>query len=189
MVDVQATNDKLLRRSETWSCGSPAVRARRRAMRSGRARGSVKLAVLLSRGCDLASGTTLLDRARRSHCAKALGADRAGRGVHGRVILVRSRFPIRLQRHMAGAASQARTMSEPAAVTTARCSLVCSANVVIIPGNPRRMTGDDRADDEGCVATTDALPWGFVYAGRHLERVEIELNRMGFPRGAKRDSS
>ena len=63
MVDVQATNEKLLRRSEdiVMRIASKSRDEARDAL--GRARGSVKLAVLLSHGCDLKSATTLLDRA------------------------------------------------------------------------------------------------------------------------------
>src|SRR4051794_21582238 len=63
MVDVQATNEKLLRRSEDIVmriAGNTRDEARGAL---GRARGSVKLAVLLSHGCDLKTATALLDRA------------------------------------------------------------------------------------------------------------------------------
>src|SRR3954463_443215 len=63
MVDVQATNEKLLRRSEDIVmrvAGNTREQARDAL---GRARGSVKLAVLLSHGCDLKTATALLDRA------------------------------------------------------------------------------------------------------------------------------
>src|SRR5437763_13083099 len=62
MVDVQATNEKLLRRSEDIVmriAGNTRDEARDAL---GRARGSVKLAVLLSHGCDLKTATALLDR-------------------------------------------------------------------------------------------------------------------------------
>jgi len=62
MVDVQASNEKLLRRSEDMVmriAGSTREEARDVL---GRARGSVKLAVLLSHGCDLKTAATLLDR-------------------------------------------------------------------------------------------------------------------------------
>ena len=62
MVDVQATNEKLLRRSEDMVmriAGSTREQARDAL---GRARGSVKLAVLLSRGCDLKAAAGLLER-------------------------------------------------------------------------------------------------------------------------------
>ena len=63
MVDVQAVNKKLVRRSETMlqrltGRGREDVRAALR-----QAGGSVKLAVLLLQGCDPAQATTLLDRA------------------------------------------------------------------------------------------------------------------------------
>lgn len=63
MVDVQATNEKLMRRSEDIVmriAGSTREQARDAL---GRAQGSVKLAVLLAHGCDLNTATTLLDRA------------------------------------------------------------------------------------------------------------------------------
>src|SRR6476469_9350785 len=62
MVDMQATNEKLLRRSEDIVmrvAGNTREQARDAL---GRARGSVKLAVLLSHGCDLKTATGLLDR-------------------------------------------------------------------------------------------------------------------------------
>ena len=63
MVDVQATNEKLLRRSEDIVMRI-AGRTRDEARDAlGRAHGSVKLAVLLSYGCDLKTATALLDRA------------------------------------------------------------------------------------------------------------------------------
>src|SRR5215468_9516343 len=62
MVDVQATNEKLLRRSEDIVMRlSAGTRAEARDA-LGRARGSVKLAILLRRGCDLKTATTLLER-------------------------------------------------------------------------------------------------------------------------------
>src|SRR5204862_214727 len=62
MVDMQATNEKLLRRSEDMlmrltDCSRDAARDA-----LGRAHGSVKIAVLLLRGCDLLTARTLLDR-------------------------------------------------------------------------------------------------------------------------------
>jgi N-acetylmuramic acid 6-phosphate etherase len=63
MVDVQATNEKLLRRSEDIVmriAGGTRDEARDAL---GKARGSVKLAVLLSHGCDVKTATGLLDRA------------------------------------------------------------------------------------------------------------------------------
>jgi|SRR5262245_3778487 len=62
MVDVQAVNQKLVRRSEDMlirltNCGRDDAR---NALE--RARGSVKLAVLLLRGCDLDTGVRLLEQ-------------------------------------------------------------------------------------------------------------------------------
>jgi N-acetylmuramic acid 6-phosphate etherase len=62
MVDMQATNEKLLRRSEEMVvrlAGGTRDEARDAL---GRAHGSVKLAILLSHGCDLPTATKLLDR-------------------------------------------------------------------------------------------------------------------------------
>jgi N-acetylmuramic acid 6-phosphate etherase len=62
MVDMQATNEKLLRRSEEMVvrlAGGTRDQAREAL---GRAYGSVKLAILLSHGCDLPTATALLDR-------------------------------------------------------------------------------------------------------------------------------
>jgi len=63
MVDVQAVNKKLRRRSEDMllrisGCSREEVREA-----LDRANGSVKLAVILLRGCDVTEGTALLDRA------------------------------------------------------------------------------------------------------------------------------
>ena len=80
MVDVQATNEKLLRRSEDMVmrlAGGTRAEARDAL---GRARGSVKLAILLSRGCDLKSATLLLERA-GGQLRKAL-ALMGQRGIH-----------------------------------------------------------------------------------------------------------
>jgi N-acetylmuramic acid 6-phosphate etherase len=62
MVDVQATNAKLVRRAENMlmhltDCGRGEVREA-----LGRSGGSVKLAVLLLQGCDLAEAEAALDR-------------------------------------------------------------------------------------------------------------------------------
>jgi N-acetylmuramic acid 6-phosphate etherase len=62
MVDMQATNEKLLRRSEDMlmrltDCSREDARDA-----LGRARGSVKIAVLLLRGCDLVTARALLNR-------------------------------------------------------------------------------------------------------------------------------
>ena len=62
MVDLQASNEKLMRRSEDIVmrlAGGTRAEARDAL---GRARGSVKLAILLRRGCDLKAATTLLER-------------------------------------------------------------------------------------------------------------------------------
>jgi N-acetylmuramic acid 6-phosphate etherase len=80
MVDVQATNEKLLRRSEDMVmrlAGGTRDHARD-ALR--RAEGSVKLAVLLSGGCDLKAAKSLLDRG-NGQLRKAL-ALRAERGTN-----------------------------------------------------------------------------------------------------------
>ena len=63
MVDVQAVNDKLIRRSEGMlvrltGCSHEAARDALQ-----RAHGSVKLAVMLLRGCNLAEGARLIDSA------------------------------------------------------------------------------------------------------------------------------
>jgi N-acetylmuramic acid 6-phosphate etherase len=63
MVDVQAVNEKLVRRSEDMlvrltDCSRPAAREA-----LGRAQGSVKLAVMLLNGCDAEKGARLIDRA------------------------------------------------------------------------------------------------------------------------------
>jgi N-acetylmuramic acid 6-phosphate etherase len=62
MVDVQASNEKLLRRSEDMVMRIAGSRREEARDALGRARGSVKLAVLLSQGCDLKTAATLLDR-------------------------------------------------------------------------------------------------------------------------------
>jgi N-acetylmuramic acid 6-phosphate etherase len=63
MVDVQAVNEKLVRRSEDMlvrltGCGRAEARDALQ-----RARGSVKLAVMLLRGCDPEEGARLIERA------------------------------------------------------------------------------------------------------------------------------
>lgn len=63
MIDVQATNEKLLRRSEDMVMRIAGGTREQARDALGRARGSVKLAVLLSRGSDLKTATGLLDRA------------------------------------------------------------------------------------------------------------------------------
>jgi N-acetylmuramic acid 6-phosphate etherase len=80
MVDVQATNEKLLRRSEAMVmrlAGGTRERARD-ALR--RAEGSVKLAVLISSGCDLKAAKSLLDRG-NGQLRKAL-ALKSSRGMN-----------------------------------------------------------------------------------------------------------
>ena len=62
MIDVQAVNQKLVRRSEDMlvritSCSHEEARAA-----LSRANGSVKLAVMLLHGCEIADATALLDR-------------------------------------------------------------------------------------------------------------------------------
>jgi N-acetylmuramic acid 6-phosphate etherase len=62
MVDVQAVNQKLVRRSEDMlvritGCSHEEARAA-----LGRANGSVKLAVMLLHGCEIVAATALLDR-------------------------------------------------------------------------------------------------------------------------------
>jgi N-acetylmuramic acid 6-phosphate etherase len=71
MVDVQAVNQKLVRRSEDMlirltGCSRPAA-----CEALERARGSVKLAVLLLHGCDLDQGVSLMERA-EGHLRAAL---------------------------------------------------------------------------------------------------------------------
>jgi N-acetylmuramic acid 6-phosphate etherase len=63
MVDVQATNEKLLRRSEDIVMRITACTREEARDALGRAQGSVKLAVLLAHGCELKTATALLDRA------------------------------------------------------------------------------------------------------------------------------
>src|SRR5437868_849244 len=80
MVDVQATNEKLMRRSEDIVmrlAGGTRAEARDAL---GRARGSVKLAILLRRGCDIKSATALLERG-GGQLRKAL-ALMGQRGIH-----------------------------------------------------------------------------------------------------------
>ena len=63
MVDVQAVNKKLVRRSETMLQRLTGRSREEVRAALGKADGSVKLAVLLLQGCDPAQATTLLDRA------------------------------------------------------------------------------------------------------------------------------
>jgi N-acetylmuramic acid 6-phosphate etherase len=62
MVDMQATNEKLLRRSEDMLMRLTDCNREDARDALGRARGSVKIAVLLLRGCDPGTARTLLDR-------------------------------------------------------------------------------------------------------------------------------
>src|SRR5215213_11632903 len=62
MVDVQASNEKLMRRSEDMVMRLAGGTREQARAALGRAQGSVKLAILLSRGCDLKTAKTLLDR-------------------------------------------------------------------------------------------------------------------------------
>jgi N-acetylmuramic acid 6-phosphate etherase len=80
MVDMQATNEKLLRRSEDMlmrltDCSRDAAREA-----LGRAQGSVKTATLLLHGCDLETARSLLDRG-GGQLRKALALVGQG-GVH-----------------------------------------------------------------------------------------------------------
>lgn len=75
MVDVQAVNEKLVRRSEDMLVrltGADRATAREAL---GRAQGSVKLAVMLLNGCDVEKGARLIDRA-GGRLRKALAAMR-----------------------------------------------------------------------------------------------------------------
>ncbi len=77
MVNVQAVNQKLVRRSEDMlmrltSCNREAARDALE-----RANGSVKLAVLLLHGCDLENGVRLLERS-EGHLRAALEMQRRG---------------------------------------------------------------------------------------------------------------
>jgi N-acetylmuramic acid 6-phosphate etherase len=80
MVDVQATNEKLMRRSEDIVMRLAGGTREEARDALGRARGSVKLAILLSHGCDLNSAITLLDRA-GGQLRKALALI-GQRGIH-----------------------------------------------------------------------------------------------------------
>ena len=80
MVDVQATNEKLLRRSEDIVMRLAGGTREEARDALGHARGSVKLAILLSHGCDLNSATALLDRA-GGQLRKALALIGQG-GIH-----------------------------------------------------------------------------------------------------------
>ena len=73
MVDVQAVNEKLVRRSEDMLVRLTACTrdAARDALK--RAHGSVKLAVMLLRGCEPEEGARLIDRA-GGHLRSALSA-------------------------------------------------------------------------------------------------------------------
>ena len=63
MVDVQAVNEKLVRRSEEMLLKLTAANRDEVRQALQQAGGNVKLAVLLLRGCDLEKGQTLLDLA------------------------------------------------------------------------------------------------------------------------------
>ena len=80
MVDLQATNEKLLRRSEDMVMRLSGGTRDQARDALGRARGSVKVAVLLSRGCDLNTAKMLLDRG-NGQLRKAL-ALMGQRGMH-----------------------------------------------------------------------------------------------------------
>ena len=79
MVDVQATNEKLMQRSEDMVMRLSGGTREQARSALGRAQGSVKLAILLSRGCDLKTAKTLLDRG-NGQLRKALAL--IGRGVN-----------------------------------------------------------------------------------------------------------
>ena len=63
MVDLQASNEKLLRRSEDMLIRLTRCSRDQARDALGRARGSVKIAVMLLSGCDLERAKALLDRA------------------------------------------------------------------------------------------------------------------------------
>ena len=63
MVDVQASNEKLLRRSEDMLIRLTHCSREQARDALGRARGSVKIAVILLNGCDVEMAKALLDRA------------------------------------------------------------------------------------------------------------------------------
>ena len=63
MVDVQASNEKLLRRSEDMLMRLTHCSREQARDALGRARGSVKIAVILLNGCDVEMAKALLDRA------------------------------------------------------------------------------------------------------------------------------
>ena len=71
MVDVQAVNQKLVRRSEDMLVRITGCSAEARAARCSAADGSVKLAVMLLHGCNLEEGVQLLDRS-RGHLGRRL---------------------------------------------------------------------------------------------------------------------
>ena len=71
MVDVQAVNQKLVRRSEDMLVRLTGCSRAAACDALERARGSVKLAVLLLHGCDLEQGVRLLERA-EGHLRAAL---------------------------------------------------------------------------------------------------------------------
>ena len=79
MVDVQAVNEKLVRRSKNMLIRLTGCSAEEAGAALQRSRGSVKLAVLLLHGCSPEEGAQLLDRA-RGHLRSAL-ALKARRGT------------------------------------------------------------------------------------------------------------
>jgi N-acetylmuramic acid 6-phosphate etherase len=77
---MQASNEKLLRRSEDMVVRLAGGTREEARDALGRAHGSVKLAILLSRGCDLPTAMALLDSA-GGQLRKALALI-GRRGVH-----------------------------------------------------------------------------------------------------------
>ena len=129
MVDVQATNDKLMRRSEDMVMRLAGGTREEARDALGRARGSVKLAVLLSRGCDLATRDGPA-RSRGRSVAQGAGADRAARSPR-RLNLRQIGFSIR----SSGMLQALRLSSDESTCScgAVRCSPACNANAVIIP--------------------------------------------------------
>ena len=80
MEDGQATNDKMLRRSEDMVMRLSGAGRDQAREALGRARGSVKLAILLRHGCDINAAKALLDRA-NGQLRKALALI-GQRGMH-----------------------------------------------------------------------------------------------------------
>ena len=77
MVDVQASNEKLLRRSENMLIRLTRCSRDKAREALGRARGSVKIAVILLNGCDLETRKRCRSRARPT--PQGAGSDRATR--------------------------------------------------------------------------------------------------------------